>query len=242
MGFIVVCCQVDVVCVVFQISSLLFSFFIVVKRLSFLQVGMVSCIISINDIKVFVFVVDRIVNIVVVRVVCSVMFVFIQVLNSEVQVINQIKEVGVMIGSNVVNMINEEVIVVCCVIVKFRQYIGVIQCIINYIVVMVVIERINVSVFKICECQMCFVISLSVSVFRVVILEVIFLLIIIGQIGIDLSFFFKIKMGIGYVVIVIVIVFIVIFGEIMQIDSFIVQIYFVVIFVIDFCSVCSICY
>ena len=37
-------------------------------------------------------------------------------------------------------------------------------------------------------------------------------------------------------------VFTVTLGEIMQTDSFTVQIYFVAIFVIDFCSVCSTCY
>ena len=207
-----------------------------------MQVGTVSCTISTNDTKAFVFVADRTANTVAVRAACSVTLVFTQVLNSEVQAINQTKEVGVTIGSNAANTTNEEVIAVCRVTAKLRQHIGVTQCIINHTVVTAVIERTNVSVFKTRECQTRFVTSLSVSAFRVVTLEVIFPLTITGQIGIDLSFPFKTKTGIGHVAIATVTVFTVTLGKIMQTNSFTVQIYFVAIFVIDFCSVCSTCY
>ncbi len=60
-----------------------------------MQVGTVSCTISTNDTKAFVFVADRTANTVAVRTACSVTLVFTQVLNSEVQAINQTKEVGV---------------------------------------------------------------------------------------------------------------------------------------------------
>ena len=106
-GFTVVRCQVDVVRVVLQTSSPLFSFFTVAKRLSFLQVGTVSCTISTNDTKAFVFVADRTANTVAVRTACSVTLVFTQVLNSEVQAINQTKEVGVTIGSNAATPVPE---------------------------------------------------------------------------------------------------------------------------------------
>lgn len=75
-----------------------------------MQVGTVSCTISTNDTKAFVFVADRTANTVAVRTACSVTLVFTQVLNSEVQAINQTKEVGVTIGSNAANTTNEEVI------------------------------------------------------------------------------------------------------------------------------------
>ncbi len=78
-----------------------------------MQVGTVSCTISTNDTKAFVFVADRTANTVAVRTACSVTLVFTQVLNSEVQAINQTKEVGVTIGSNAANTTNEEVIAVC---------------------------------------------------------------------------------------------------------------------------------
>ena len=207
-----------------------------------MQVGTVSCTISTNDTKAFVFVADRTANTVAVRTACSVTLVFTQVLNSEVQAINQTKEVGVTIGSNAANTTNEEVIAVCRVTAKLRQHIGVTQCIINHTVVTAVIERTNVSVFKTRECQTRFVTSLSVSAFRVVTLEVIFPLTITGQIGIDLCFPFKTKTGIGFVAVSAVTVYTIVFRKIMQTDSFTVQIYFVAIFVIDFCSVCSTCY
>ena len=207
-----------------------------------MQVGTVSCTISTNDTKAFVFVADRTANTVAVRAACSVTLVFTQVLNSEVQAINQTKEVGVTIGSNAANTTNEEVIAVCRVTAKLRQHIGVTQCIINHTVVTAVIERTNVSVFKTRECQTRFVTSLSVSAFRVVTLEVIFPLTITGQIGIDLCFPFKTKTGISFVAVSAVTVYTIVFRKIMQTDSFTVQIYFVAIFVIDFCSVCSTCY
>ena len=207
-----------------------------------MQVGTVSCTISTNDTKAFVFVADRTANTVAVRAACSVTLVFTQVLNSEVQAINQTEEVGVTIGSNAANTTNEEVIAVCRVTAKLRQHIGVTQCIINHTVVTAVIERTNVSVFKTRECQTRFVTSLSVSAFRVVTLEVIFPLTITGQIGIDLCFPFKTKTGISFVAVSAVTVYTIVFRKIMQTDSFTVQIYFVAIFVIDFCSVCSTCY
>ena len=57
-----------------------------------MQVGTVSCTISTNDTKAFVFVADRTANTVAVRTACSVTLVFTQVLNSEVQAINQTKK------------------------------------------------------------------------------------------------------------------------------------------------------
>lgn len=130
-----------------------------------MQVGTVSCTISTNDTKAFVFVADRTANTVAVRTACSVTLVL-PVLNSEVQAINQTKEVGVTIGSNAANTTNEEVIAVCSITTKFWQHIGVTQCIINHTVVTAVIERTNVSVFKTRECQTRFVTSLSVSAFK----------------------------------------------------------------------------
>ena len=242
-GFTVVRCQVDVVRVILQTSCPLFSFFTLTAEFGFLGVGTVCCTVSTYDTKAFEFVADRATDAVAVGTLRNTStFVFAQVLNGKVQAVNQTEEVGVTIGSNAAYTTNEEVIAVCRVTAKLRQHIGVTQCIINHTVVTAVIERTNVSVFKTRECQTRFVTSLSVSAFRVVTLEVIFPLTITGQIGIDLSFPFKTKTGIGHVAIATVTVFTVTLGKIMQTNSFTVQIYFVAIFVIDFCSVCSTCY
>src|SRR5699024_11131072 len=117
-----------------------FSFFAFAKGRLFLQVGTVSGTISTNDTKAFEFVADRAANTVAVRTTCRVTLVFTQVLNSEIQTINQTKEVGVSVSCNAANTTYEEVIAVSGVTTKLRQHIGITQGIINHAVVTTVIE------------------------------------------------------------------------------------------------------
>ena len=242
-GFTVVRCQVDVVRVILQTSCPLFSFFTLTAEFGFLGVGTVCCTVSTYDTKAFEFVADRATDAVAVGTLRNTStFVFAQVLNGKVQAVNQTEEVGVTIGSNAAYTTNEEVIAVCRVTAKLRQHIGVTQCVVNHTVVTTVVDRTRISEFQTCECQTSFVTFLGISAFRVVTLEVIFPLTITGQIGIDLCFPFKTKTGISFVAVSAVTVYTIVFRKIMQTDSFTVQIYFVAIFVIDFCSVCSTCY
>lgn len=176
-------CQVDVVCIIFQISSLDFSVFICsiqVVCCFYLVVSMVRFCIGCIYVKIFVFICCGQIEIVVVRFVCVVMVVFVLVLCGEVQIFNQVKEVSVMVGGNISSMVSyEDVSLSSGIVIKFWQNVGLCVDVVSNVVVMIVVERIVVSEFQISKCQMGFV-FVSVLVFSMVVFEFIFLLVKIG--------------------------------------------------------------
>lgn len=143
--------------------------------------------------------------------------VFILILQSKVQVVNQIEEIRVMVGCNVVSMGLQEVVRIVGVVVEFWQNVGSGCYVVYYVVVMIVVERVCVVKFQVCECQMS--LCLIVGVFSVVCLNVVFLLVVIGQLVVDLGFVFYVYMYVGLVVVDVFVV-----REVVQIVNFIVQV------------------
>lgn len=77
--------------------------------------------------------------------------------------------------------------------------------------------------------------GVSIFVFGSVSLNVIFLLVVIGQLVVNLCFVFKVDMYIGLIVI-----FRRVIREIVQVVYFFVKVQFVVVFVINFSGVCCV--
>lgn len=121
-----------------------------------------------------------------------------------------------MVSGIVVIMLLYKVVSVVGVVVEFWQNIGSGGYIIGYVVVMIIIEGICVSEFQICKCYMC---SGVVVVFSLVVLNLIFLLVIIGQLIVNLCFVFEVDMYVGLVVVVVFVV-----REVVQVINFIKQV------------------
>lgn len=82
-------------------------------------------------------------------------FVVILILYCEVQIIYQIEEISIMISCYVIGLISYKVVCIGIrVIVKFRQYIGLVFDVVYYVIIMFVIERIVICKFQFGKCQM----------------------------------------------------------------------------------------
>lgn len=246
LGFRIGSGQVNVVSVIFQICGLNFCIFIGSKyfRKNFfcinLSVGMIRFCISCIDIEFFVFIGSREIEVIIVIfsvVIEIVMIVFVLVLSSKVQIINQIKEVVVMIGCNISCMLSYEYVgLSLSVIIEFWQDVSLCIDVVCYIVVMVVIDGVVVIEFQVSEGKMGFIFG-GILRFSVVVFEFIFLLIEISQLIVDLGFIFEVKMGISSIIIICIIR-----GEVVFSINFFVQIQFVIVFIINFSCLSRYCY
>lgn len=158
-------------------------------------------------------------------------FVFILVLQGQIQVIYQIEEVGVVVGCQVVGVFGYKVIGLGRgIVVEFWEYIGSGFYVVQGVKVMIVIEGVVVFQFYVGECQMGFLVGV---VFGFVIGEFRFLMVIVGQVVVNLCFVFNIEMYVGLIVIFVVIVVEIVYGF-----DFVVYIQFVCVFIINFCCLC----
>ena len=232
MHFAVQRCQVNIVCVILQASCPLLSLIAFTPGQSLLVVGTVSCAVSTDDAEAIEIIAQRGCPAIAVRTYCFSTLIFAQVLNAKVQTVNQAEEAAVTVSRQTTITAGEEVIAFASVATELWQHIGDADCIINQAIVTAVVEGTCITEFQTCERQTGFVTCLSIGAFRVVTLEVVFPLTIAGQLVVDFGFAFEAQTSIGLVAIVAVII-----REVMQTNCFPVQIQFIRVFVIDFCSV-----